>query len=60
MPSRIFCPYCGEVLEILVDASSGSQHYIEDCQICCSPIEIRLQVGLDGELADIRASRDSD
>lgn len=41
------CPWCGEPIEILVDLSVGSQSYIEDCQICCAPILVRVQVGLD-------------
>jgi len=59
-PVQIFCPYCGEALEILVDAITGSQDYIEDCQICCAPIEISVQTGLEGELIDVLARRDSD
>jgi hypothetical protein len=43
----IQCPYCGENLEIQVDCSEGSQSYIEDCQVCCCAIEMRLTVGLD-------------
>ena len=36
------CPYCGEPIELQVDASSGEQGYIEDCSVCCRPIELRL------------------
>lgn len=43
----LHCPYCGEPIEILVDASAGEQHYIEDCQVCCRPISVH--VGLDAE-----------
>ncbi|HEY8682184.1 MAG TPA: CPXCG motif-containing cysteine-rich protein, partial [Rhodanobacter sp.] len=39
-PIDISCPYCGEPIEILVDASAGDQHYIEDCQVCCRPIKL--------------------
>lgn len=35
------CPYCGETIELQVDASAGSQTYVEDCSVCCRPIEIR-------------------
>ncbi|WP_243042642.1 CPXCG motif-containing cysteine-rich protein [Dyella sedimenti] len=45
----IHCPYCGEAIEILVDGSVGSQRYIEDCQVCCRPIEIGVTVDGDGE-----------
>ena len=38
----ISCPYCGETISILVDESVGAQHYIEDCQVCCRPIEVHV------------------
>jgi hypothetical protein len=38
------CPYCGESFETPVDTSSGSARYVEDCQICCQPIEFSLEV----------------
>jgi len=40
-PVTIFCPSCGERIEILVDCSVERQSYIEDCQVCCRPITIR-------------------
>lgn len=43
----IACPYCGEVIGLAVDASAGSQRYIEDCHVCCRPITVRLQVDAD-------------
>jgi hypothetical protein len=42
------CPYCGEALTLTVDASAGSQRYIEDCAVCCRPIEVSLEVDADG------------
>ena len=36
----IDCPYCGEVIEILIDDSAGEQDYYEDCFVCCRPIRI--------------------
>ena len=56
----IHCPYCGEGYETIVDLSAGSQRYIEDCAVCCRPIEITLRVGDDGELLDIATSTDRD
>ena len=32
------CPYCGESIDVLLDPSVPHQNYIEDCQVCCSPI----------------------
>ncbi|WP_369930881.1 CPXCG motif-containing cysteine-rich protein [Xanthomonas sp. NCPPB 2632] len=40
----VACPYCGETIEVAVDTSGGSQMYIEDCQVCCRPIVMRLTV----------------
>lgn len=49
MPSSIDCPYCGESIEILIDASIRSQQYIEDCQVCCRPITLRVEIDAEGE-----------
>jgi hypothetical protein len=53
----IQCPYCGEPFETQVDSSAGSTSYIEDCQVCCRPIEISLEVAADGTLASVNAQR---
>ena len=37
------CPYCGERISMVLDLSAGPQIYIEDCEVCCRPIEIRFQ-----------------
>lgn len=39
----ISCPFCGESISILLDLSAGSQDYIEDCQVCCRPIQIAFE-----------------
>lgn len=56
----IDCPYCGERFTTLADISGGSQSYVEDCAVCCRPIEIALHVDEGGELAgvDVRTDRD--
>ena len=56
----IQCPYCGESYETVVDLSAGSQRYVEDCAVCCRPIEVTLQVGADGELIDVGTGTDND
>jgi len=43
------CPYCGEVISLALDASAGPQRYIEDCQVCCRPIRVDLDVDADGD-----------
>ena len=59
-PITIHCPYCGESYETVVDLSAGSQHYVEDCAVCCRPIEIALKVDDDGDLTDVTTRTDSD
>lgn len=39
LEDSITCPYCWEIVEILVDPSA-SQTYTEDCYVCCRPILI--------------------
>ena len=34
------CPHCGERICMLLDMSAVSQRYVEDCEVCCNPIEI--------------------
>src|ERR1700675_4426829 len=51
------CPYCGESFETPVDTSSGSACYVEDCQICCQPIEISLEVDHAGVLQSLSTLR---
>jgi Cysteine-rich CPXCG len=51
------CPYCGESFETPVDTSSGSARYVEDCQICCQPIEFSLEVDHAGVLQSLSTLR---
>lgn len=45
----ISCPYCGEMITILVDDSLPEQQYIEDCQVCCRPIMMSVTIDADGD-----------
>jgi len=54
------CPYCGEPFETTVDTSGGDQDYIEDCPVCCRPVEFHLETGADGELRSLTPQRDDD
>lgn len=40
---RIYCPFCGEPMFIVLDPSAGGQSYVEDCQICCQPMQISYE-----------------
>jgi hypothetical protein len=46
---RVQCPYCWERFELLVDASVEQQEYVEDCEICCRPIDFSIDIDADGE-----------
>lgn len=34
------CPYCWQNISMLLDASISEQTYVEDCEVCCQPVEI--------------------
>lgn len=57
---EVVCPYCGEPISALADCSAGSRHYIEDCPVCCRPVEFFLETGFDQELVSLTARRDDD
>lgn len=56
---KLACPYCGELIDVLIDGSLESQEYIEDCQVCCRPIVFRVEVAMNGE-ANVQLYRDDD
>jgi len=43
------CPYCGEPISVVVDHSLGDQQYVEDCQVCCRPMVLRISIDADGD-----------
>jgi len=51
------CPYCGESFETAVDPSAGSFRYVEDCQVCCQPIELEGEIDEAGTLISVTAAR---
>lgn len=53
------CPYCGELIQLVLDTSAGPQTYIEDCQVCCRPITVHLDVDADGD-ATVRLQSEDD
>lgn len=52
----IHCPYCGEQIELPVDPSAGNHRLIEDCQVCCKPIELNIRITASG--LEVDAKRD--
>ncbi|MFV2060698.1 MAG: CPXCG motif-containing cysteine-rich protein [Gammaproteobacteria bacterium] len=56
----ISCPYCGENFETQIDCSVESQHYIEDCYVCCSPIIFSVTADCNGNLIDVIITQDNE
>jgi transcription elongation factor Elf1 len=56
MEHAFTCPHCGEEISVVLDLSVSRQTYVEDCEVCCRPIEISYAAE-DGALAEFSASR---
>jgi transcription elongation factor Elf1 len=55
MEYEFTCPYCGEEISMVLDVSVRRQTYVEDCEVCCKPIQISYSVE-DDEVVDFNAS----
>ena len=49
---HVFCPFCGQQLELVLDLSAGHQQFTTDCEVCCRPFEVRIETR-DGALANL-------
>jgi hypothetical protein len=48
---KIHCPYCNELIEVVIDCSvTDEQQYIEDCFVCCQPIDVSVSIDSSGEV----------
>lgn len=50
------CPYCWQTISVVLDTSVPAQSYIEDCEVCCNPIEISYTAEA-GEIVEFNAAR---
>ena len=49
MEAECACPYCGESIGIWLDEDGGrAQQYVEDCSVCCRPMQLYVSVDEDG------------
>ncbi len=55
--TQVQCPYCGSSNVVDVDVQANSQQYVTDCDICCRPMEIRIEIK-DGEILSLDVSAD--
>jgi hypothetical protein len=49
------CPYCWEEISFVLDTTVDAQTYIEDCEVCCHPIEVRYR-SEDGAVIEFEAT----
>ena len=54
---RSSAPIVAKQFETAVDLSAGAFSYVEDCQVCCQPIELASEVDAAGALVEVVASR---
>ena len=58
MEHYFLCPYCGEEISMVLDMTAGRQTYVEDCEVCCNPIEISYVIDDDASaLASFEARK---
>ena len=57
-----YCPYCGEPVQLVVDNALEpevlSQQYIEDCQVCCRPMQVETHEAPDGTISVVLLRED--
>jgi len=53
----VLCPWCGERLATRVDLTSADASYIEDCEVCCRPIEFSVERDPEGALLSVGVRR---
>jgi transcription elongation factor Elf1 len=51
-----YCPFCMEQISMVIEVFSGNQSYVEDCEVCCRPIEIKYTCE-DGLISSFEADR---
>ena len=56
--SRSFaCPYCGERNFAELEPGDAGQQVVQDCAVCCNPIELRMPM-FEGDGLDVRRELD--
>jgi phage terminase large subunit GpA-like protein len=53
--AEVACPHCGETFPLQIDTSQREQSFIEDCTVCCRPIQLSVR-STPGEIIDLSVS----
>ncbi len=56
--AMIACPYCGETIELAIEPGMAEQEFIEDCHVCCRPIQLYLQEDAQGQFTVVPRHED--
>lgn len=54
------CPYCGERIYTFIDTSQGNHQTVEDCSVCCRPIELNIEIDISSQEVNLTAQTDSE
>ena len=54
---RTACPHCGEPFTLRVDTDGADAAYVEDCPVCCAPIEVAVRWPLGAEEPELALRR---
>lgn len=54
----VVCPYCGEQVELLVDATLPHQQYFEDCEVCCQPMLVTIDATAEDPIVGVTREND--
>ncbi|MBA2743229.1 MAG: CPXCG motif-containing cysteine-rich protein [Chthoniobacterales bacterium] len=52
--AEVSCPHCGELFPLLVDTTQYEQTLVEDCSVCCRPINLTI-ISEPGDVIEVRA-----
>jgi len=55
--AEFLCPWCCETIGTAIDLTDGSRSWIEDCAVCCRPMQVSIEVDGGGELRCAVAER---
>ncbi len=49
---QVACPYCGEQVEIYVEADTRGS-FVQDCEVCCNPWRVHVSDDGDDRVVDV-------
>ena len=55
---QVLCPYCGERVELFVDATLPHQQYVEDCEVCCRPMLVTIDATTEDPIVNVTREND--